>query len=193
MRDLTADPQRAEGPPVVWEGSANARAVVVLDPSGAAKHDELPATWRSLAERQQVVWCRTPASGSLADADEVLGRLTARDAVVDVVASGPIAENAMALVGQHRGHVRSLLLVDPGAEHEHVSSAGARSADAAWTRRVSRRWEDLDADGVRVRVVAHSEPTERDRIEPPLPLGHPDVVSAVADALEALESDPLAR
>lgn len=201
MRDLAAEPQRSDGPPVVWEGPQDTWAVLVLDPSGAAKHDELPATWRSLAEHVQVAWCRTPAAGTtgelddLGDADEVLGTLAARDTVVDMVASGPIAEPAMRLAGRHAGHVRSLLLVDPGAVSDEVSADRAEGADLAWSRRMSERRRELDAEGIRVRVVAHSKPGERDRIDPPLPLGHPDVVSAVTQALAELDesADPLGR
>lgn len=201
MRDLSAEPQRAQGPPLVWEGPAGARAVLVLDPSGAAKHDELPATWRGLAERTQVVWCRTPVAGSpdelddLNDAVAALGTLAARDATVDLVASGPIAEAAMRLADEHARQVRSLLLVDPGSAHEEVSSAEAERADQLWSKRMSERWEQLHAEGITVRVVAHSKPDARDRIEPPLPLGHPDVVRAVSSALAELNgtADPVTR
>ena len=51
---------RADGPAVVRKGPAGHPAVVVIDPLGDAKHGELPATWRSLAEDVEVVWWRLP-------------------------------------------------------------------------------------------------------------------------------------
>ena len=55
---------RADGPSVVRKGPTDGPIVVVVDPQGDAKHDELPATWRGLAEDVGVVWWRLPVSGS---------------------------------------------------------------------------------------------------------------------------------
>src|SRR5690606_201599 len=40
------EPMRSEGPAVTVHGRGGERRVLVLDPAGASKHDELPATWR---------------------------------------------------------------------------------------------------------------------------------------------------
>ena len=40
--DYSTDPVRAQGPPAVTEGTPDWPIVLVLDPAGAAKHDELP-------------------------------------------------------------------------------------------------------------------------------------------------------
>ena len=71
------DDVRAGGPPVVRCGRAHGEAVVVLDPSGEARHDELPATWREFAADTEVVWWRMPAAERMGlDGDVLLGEAT---------------------------------------------------------------------------------------------------------------------
>ena len=49
---MSAEPVRSEGPAVVTAGDPSGPKVIVLDPAGAAKHGELPATWRPLTEKR---------------------------------------------------------------------------------------------------------------------------------------------
>ncbi|GAB3499054.1 hypothetical protein [Amycolatopsis cihanbeyliensis] len=181
---MTADAQpdrpRAEGPAVVIEGPDGGPTILVLDPGGAAKHAELPATWRELAERRQVAWCRLPADGSLTDAEELLSDAGQLGSPVDMVTSGPATGTVLDLAGRHPGNVRALLLVDPPVE----SSADAEA------RALAVRFQELDRAGVAVETVARSPGGPRDRVEPPLPLGHPDVADAVDRVVAALDWRP---
>lgn len=156
MRDFS-QPARATGPGVVADGPAGAATVLVIDPAGEALHDEIPATWRALADRMRIVWLRVPAAPSWkSTVDRVLSMH--RDdtrTVLDVVTSGPIAADVLDLVRGHEDLVRSVLLVDPEC--------------------------DVDPSAARVIVRSHDAPD--DRIAAPLPLGHPDVVSGVVKAL----------
>lgn len=179
-------PIRTTGPPVVWEGDNAAPTVLVLDPAGAAKHDELPATWREFAQSRQIVWCRLPTDGSLADADEALTNQSGTDQAVDVVASGPVAETALELVERHTHTVRALLLIDPAAHH-HLDTDQAAAADAGWEQETSDRRGRLAEAGVTVQVVAHSHGGNQDQVSPPLPLGHPEAVAAIERAVTALD------
>jgi hypothetical protein len=182
-----ADPVRADGPPVVWDGMAGAPALLVFDPAGEGKHDELPATWRPLADQRQIIWCRLPTDGALTHAEEILSDPAALGPVVDVVASGPVAETAMWAVARHPDSVRSLLLVDPAAGGAAAGEPAAE-ADANWADRNAKERAELERAGVTVTTIAHSPGGDRDRIPPPLPLGHPDVVSALINALPDNES-----
>ncbi|SFQ31422.1 hypothetical protein SAMN05421810_10670 [Amycolatopsis arida] len=172
--DLAA---RAEGPVMVVEGPSGAPSLVVLDPSGAAKHAEVPATWRPLTERRRLVWCRLPADGSLAQAERLLADRDVLGRPVDVVTSGPAVPAVVDLLGHHPGAVRALLLVDPGAN----ADGGVEPAP------VTERREELRRAGVVVETVAQSPGGTRDRVEPPMPMGHPDVVDAVERALASLD------
>lgn len=165
VREFDSDGPRAEGPPVVWAGPELGPALVVIDPMGEAKHEDLPATWHKLAANHQVAWCRLPASrDSVEDLEDVLETLAERRTRVDVVASGEACPAAVALAGQFDDVVRSVLLVDPPDE---TSGDTPGAPD--------------------VRVVARSTGGERDRVEAPLPLGHPDVVAGVVAALAAAD------
>jgi pimeloyl-ACP methyl ester carboxylesterase len=157
VREFGNEGPRADGPPVVWAGPEFGPALVVLDPTGSAKHEDLPATWHELAASHQIAWCRLPASrDSAEDVEDVLETLAERRTVVDVVAVGEACPAAVALAGQFEDVVRSVLLVDPP--------------------------EDVPRPAT-VLVVARSSGGERDRVPPPLPLGHPDVVAGVVAAL----------
>jgi hypothetical protein len=156
MRDFD-QPARTTGPGVVVDGPAGAATVLVIDPAGEALHDEIPATWRSLADQMRIVWLRVPAAPSWqSTVDKVLSMH--RDDTrtqIDVVTSGPLAADVINLVRGHEDLVRSVLLVDP----------------------------EVDVDSSFAQVIVRSHDTPDDRIEAPLPLGHPDVVSAVVKTL----------
>jgi hypothetical protein len=172
------DPVRSAGPDVVTAGDPGGSPLVVLDPAGAAKHDELPASWRSLAGSRRIVWCRLPVDGALSAADEILS--DARGA--DVVASGPFAEEALRLAARHPGAVRYVLLVDPAADAE-VPAARAAAADDDWLAGHEEPIARLREAGTEVEVIAHSTGGADDRIAAPLPLGHPDVVAGLTRVL----------
>ncbi|MET8757688.1 hypothetical protein [Lentzea sp. NPDC004782] len=161
MRDFT-QPARATGPGVVSDGRLGTSTVLVIDPAGEASHDEIPATWRPLADRMRIVWLRVPAAPTWkSTVDKVLTRH--RDdtsTVLDVVTSGPVAADVVDLVRSHSDLVRSVLLVDP----------------------------EVEVDEPFARVVVRSHDTPDDRIPAPLPLGHPDVVSGVVSALDDLNA-----
>jgi pimeloyl-ACP methyl ester carboxylesterase len=183
--DYFPDPVRADGPPAVIEGTPGRPIVLVLDPAGAAKHEGLPATWRRFTDSWQVVWCRLPADGSLSEADEILADPPTLGRAAHVVASGPYGEAALGLAERHPDTVRSVLLVDPAASG-YVEAGEGDVADEHWERDTAPRREALNRSGVEVRVLAHSEGGERDRIPAPLPLGHPDVVDAVQQSVAEL-------
>jgi hypothetical protein len=170
------DPVRAEGPETVIEGEPGSPLVIVLDPAGAAKHGELPATWRPFTYQRRIVWCRLPTDGALTRADEILGGEAGSGPVTDVVASGPFAGTALRLAERHADTVRALLLADPAADRSHEADL-AEEADEDWERRNAERIGALEAKGLTVRVIAHSSGSEFDRLPAPLPLGHSNVVA----------------
>lgn len=161
VREFDKDGPRSEGSPVVWAGREDGPALVVVDPAGAARHDELPPTWDRLADHFQVAWCRVPASKrSIEDLEDVFETLAERRAPATLVASGPACDSALALARQFGDIVTSVLLVDPPEDGETLA----------------------DSD-IEVQVVARSHPGPTDRVEPPLPLGHPEVVAGLTTAL----------
>ncbi|HET6500405.1 MAG TPA: hypothetical protein VFG87_06535 [Amycolatopsis sp.] len=178
------DPVRAAGPPAVTEGTPDGPIVLVLDPSGAAKRAELPATWREFARSWQIIWCRLPVEGALTQADDLLGDPPRPGRVVTVVASGPFAEQAMRLAEAHTGTVRAVLLVDPAAEGYFPPDRGEAEARAWEHTHATGLRAKLVAAGIPVEVVAYSTGGDRDRVAAPIPLGHPDVAEAVRAAIE---------
>ncbi|WP_410570890.1 hypothetical protein [Amycolatopsis sp. cmx-4-61] len=176
------EPVRSEGPSVVTAGDLSGPKVVVLDPAGAGKHDELPATWRPLAEQRAVVWCRVPAGGALTEADDLLGDAGPGDPEIAVVASGPFAAEALQLVERHPGAAAHLLLVDPASD-AFLGSGDAAQANEAWLTEHDDVVTKLREAGTEVRIAASSTDDLDDRVPPPLPLGHPNVVTAVRAAL----------
>jgi hypothetical protein len=176
------EPVRSEGPSVVTAGDPAGPKVIVLDPAGAGKHDELPATWRPLAERRGVFWCRVPAGGALTEADDLLGDAGPGDPEITVVASGPFAAEALQLVERHPGAAARLLLVDPASD-AFLSSGDASAANEAWLTEHHDVVAKLHDAGTDVRVIASSTESPEDRVPPPLPLGHPAVVAAVRSVL----------
>ncbi|MGI6871657.1 hypothetical protein [Amycolatopsis sp. 3B14] len=183
--NYSPDPVRAEGPAAVTEGTPDGPTVLVLDPTGLAKHEGLPATWRDKTSQWQVVWCRLPSDGGLTQADDLLSDPPAE--AVHVVASGPFADGALRLAEKHSGALRSLLLVDPAAD-QFVPPGDGEIADRHWEDDHRERIDALAKSGVPVRVVAHSTGGAEDRIPAPLPLGHPDVVAGVERAITELEN-----
>jgi pimeloyl-ACP methyl ester carboxylesterase len=163
VREFDKEGPRADGPPVVWTGPELGPALVVIDPTGAAKHAELPGTWHRLAETHQIAWCRLPASRkSLEDIEDVLESLAERrPPVVAMVASGDACPAAVALAGQFDDLVKHVLLVDPTP--------------------------DTPESGLTT-VVARSTHDDLDRVAAPLPIGHPDVVAGVVAVLAGNQS-----
>jgi len=165
MREFDRAGPRADGAPVVWAGQEDGPALVVVDPAGTAKH-EVPPTWNRLAEQFQGAWCRTPAGdNSLEEIEDVLETLAERRAPASLVASGEACPAAIAIARQFADTVSSVLLVDPVDEGDTGTLAGT---------------------DIEVRVVARSHPGPSDRVEAPLPLGHPEVVEGVTAALAGM-------
>ncbi|GAB3726296.1 hypothetical protein GCM10027598_44980 [Amycolatopsis oliviviridis] len=160
------DPVRAEGPPVVNDGEDMEAKLLVLDPAGEGKNGELPATWRPLATRRRIIWCRLPVDGALGQADDLLGDTETGDPQIDVVAAGEAAEAALRLAERHPGAASHVLLIDP------VPDESSELADR------------VRATGTAVKVLPHSTGEPYNRVPPPLPLGHPDVVAGIAKILE---------
>lgn len=159
------DPVRAEGPAVVADGDLEGPKIVVLDPAGEGKHDELPATWRPFTARRQVIWCRLPVDGALSQAEDVLGDADPEGPPIDVVASGSAAGDALRLAERHPGALGHVLLVDPETAETSALADRVRSG------------------GTAVEVLPHSTGEPFNRVPPPLPLGHPDVVAAITKIL----------
>lgn len=155
---------RTDGPIVVRKGPEHGPAVVVLDPHGDAKHDRLPATWRPLAEDVRISWWRLPAVARSGLPGHVLPAELADVAPAHLVAAGNAALLAVSLAAECPGEVRSTILVDPPWEIE-VSSL--------------RHTVDYDV------VITRSDPADDG-----LPLGHPDVVTAVVAALLSADMWP---
>jgi pimeloyl-ACP methyl ester carboxylesterase len=161
VREFDNDGPRAEGVPVVWSGREDGPALVVIDPTGAARHEELPATWDRIADHFQIAWCRLPASKRmLEDVEDVLETLAERNAPTTVVASGTACTTALAIAPQFSDLVNAVLLVDPT--------------------------EVTELDGIEVHVIARSHDGASDRVEAPLPLGHPEVVDGLVTTLAAM-------
>jgi pimeloyl-ACP methyl ester carboxylesterase len=166
VREFDRDGPRSDGSAVVWAGPEEGPALVVVDPAGSARHDELPPTWQPLAEHFQVAWCRLPAGDrSLEDVEDVLETLADRRAPATLVASGEACPAAVAIAHQFADLVSSVLLVDP-ADGDNTGT--------------------LADTGIEVRVVARSHSGPTDRVEAPMPLGHPEVVEGVTSALAGM-------
>jgi hypothetical protein len=166
LRQFDNEGPRSDGPAVVWAGLDEGPALVVIDPMGAARHDTVPASWKFLVEHFQVAWCRVPASQrSLEDVEDVLETLAERNTPVNLVASGQSCASAIAIGEQFKETVSAVLLVDP-LDTDDV--------------------EALAKAGVEAHVVATSHDGADDRVEAPMPLGHPEVVANLARTLATL-------
>ncbi|MGW4528932.1 hypothetical protein [Amycolatopsis sp. NPDC004378] len=179
---MPAEPLRSAGPSVVTAGDPAGPKVIVLDPAGAAKHGELPATWRPLADRRGIFWCRVPAGGALSEADDLMGDAGPGEPEITVVASGPFAADALQLVERHPGAAARLLLVDPASD-AFLPSGDAEQANENWLGEHDEVVSRVRETGTDVRLIASTTERPDDRVPPPLPLGHPDVVAAVRTAL----------
>ena len=147
---------------MVRKGPMTGPVVVVVDPQGDAKHDELPATWRGLAEDVGVVWWRLPAG------DVPPAELTDDPGhPVHLVGARESALLVLSLATRRPESVRSVVLVDPP-------------------------WEpDMPALATVVPVtVQHVVTSGSAQAEDWLPLGHPDVVVAVLEALMSADLWP---
>jgi pimeloyl-ACP methyl ester carboxylesterase len=166
IRGHQTDLVRAEGPSVVRKGPRGATAVVVLDPAGHAKHGELPATWRPLAEDVEVVWCRLPAVPRTGlDADRLLRELAADGRRLVLVSYGGAALLTLSLAVSEPDHVRGVVLVNPPWP----------AVDLPALRLVVNH-PDLILGQVDAETVTWAGPD-------PLPIGHPEVVGAVVRML----------
>ncbi|HEX4723920.1 MAG TPA: hypothetical protein VH333_15495 [Pseudonocardiaceae bacterium] len=160
---------RADGPAMVVKGPDHGPVVVVLDPSGDAKHDELPATWRPIAEDIGVVWWRLPSARRASQkGGRLLADLPGGHDRVHLVGVHDAALLTLSLAVDHRDLVRSAVLVDPPWP-EHDSSAVGRI---------------VNDPGLVVREVRTDAAGDR------LPIGHPDVVAAVVRELVSVDVEP---
>lgn len=158
---------RADGPAVVRKGPAHGPAVVVIDASGEGKHDELPATWRPLADDVAVVWWRLPAAVRVGmDGDALPAELTDGRDPVYLVSCGDAALLAVSLAAERRDVVRMVILVDPPWQEENLSSVRDIAPSVA-VHHVMTEQAGHDGAG--------------------LPLGHPDVVRGVLGTLLSAE------
>jgi pimeloyl-ACP methyl ester carboxylesterase len=182
VREFEADDARSAGPAVVWRGPAGAPAVVVLDPAGEAKHNELPATWRPLAEHLRVGWCRLPAEVGEAPAvtDVLVGLADGAVEHVHLVAGGTAAEPALRLAARYRDVVRTVVAVDPAPGR---AAAEGESPTDWWDRETAGERGQLTDAGVRVRCFVSRDTDPSVRVERPVPLGHPDVVGRLVETL----------
>jgi pimeloyl-ACP methyl ester carboxylesterase len=169
VKDRPTAQVRADGPALVRKGPASQPAVVVIDPLGDAKHGELPATWRALAEDVEVVWWRLPTMvRDCRDVGSVIADL-ARDRRLHLVGAGDAALLTLSLAKQYSAGVDSVVLVDPPWPED----------DQGPVRRV------LDGRVSEVFQVATGSAEA-------LPIGHPDVVHGVLQALLLADLWPIA-
>lgn len=150
-----------DGPAIVWEGPTDAPTVLVIDPAGEAKHG-LPATWRPLTEHLRIGWCRVTAA---ANVEQALAQLDSAHLVTSGTGAGPV----LGLALRHVDRMRSVVLVDPAP--------------------VDALRDELAERGVPVRAFASGEDDPALRMEPPAPLGHPDVVGRIVETLLTLEPE----
>ena len=160
---------RADGPAMVVKGPDHGPVVVVLDPSGDAKHDELPATWRPLTEDIGVVWWRLPSARRAGPTgDRLVDDLPGDHDRVYLVGVHDAALLTLSLAFGHRDLVRLVVLVDPPWPEHDLSAVGRIVNDPELVVRQVR----TDGAGDR------------------LPVGHPDVVAAVVRALVSADVEP---
>ncbi|HJP78909.1 MAG TPA: hypothetical protein VJ914_31840 [Pseudonocardiaceae bacterium] len=177
---MTPTPQtdqlRAQGPAQVRKGPLEVAAVVVLDPSGEGNHGELPATWRPLTEDVGVVWCRLPAIRRQRVADDrLLTELAGGRQRIHLVGVGSSALLAIALAMVNRTLVRSVIVVDPPWPGDDLRElVGFVNEDTLTIRQI----ETTNGAAPGVGSGPHST----------LPIGHPEVVSAIVRVLVSADA-----
>jgi hypothetical protein len=177
MRDLDGD-VRADGPALVWHGPEGAPTVLVLDPGGETKHGELPATWRPLAEHLRVGWYRLPAvAADSPTVDELLAGLDG----VHLLTSGRAAQPALRLVARRRDRIRSVIVFDPAPPEGEQEDW--------WDTTTEALRRELTGQHVVVRAFVTRPDDSAARLEPPVPLGHPDVVGRFVQTLVSVEPE----
>lgn len=150
---------RVDGPAVVRKGPSHGPAVIVLDPRGDAKHEDLPATWRELADDIGVVWWRLPAATRLGQlGDSLPAELATGREPVHLVGAGDAALLTLSLAARRSDVVRSVVLVDP-----------------PWKPDDAQPQDDASQAGSVQYVMANGSGH--------MPIGHPDVIQAVSRAL----------
>jgi hypothetical protein len=182
MRDFGSETVRSGGPLVVEHGPPGGPAVLVLDPAGEASHGGLPGTWRSLAERVRVMWCRLPATEAGVESNaELLDELAEFGMPAYLVASGTATQDALLLGAVKWQLVRAVLLIEPDQEAADVDSPVPEGA----TDRLVR---ELSARGVPTRIIRRDPALAKEMTGVPLPLGHPEVVDQIIATMAELES-----
>ncbi|ASO21886.1 hypothetical protein FHR81_003535 [Actinoalloteichus hoggarensis] len=182
MRDFGSETVRSGGPLVVEHGPPGGPAVLVLDPAGEANHGGLPGTWRSLAERVRVMWCRLPATEAGVESNaELLDELAEYGMPAYLVASGTATQDALLLGAVKWRLVRAVLLIEPDQEDSELDSPVPEGA----TDRLVR---ELAARGVPTRIIRRDPVHSGDAVGAPLPLGHPEVVDQIITTMAELES-----
>jgi hypothetical protein len=187
-----ADEPRAAGPPVVDRGHVDRPGLLVLDPAGASKHGELPATWREVEDAVHVTWLRLPAvDAAMATAREALSTLTTGGQRIHLLASGEAAPLAELLAFEQPEALRSLMLVDPPArsDNELVDRGTTVVEQALLAYRALPTDQVLARYGVAMHVITYRE-ADRAEHGAPLPLGHPEVVDTVRRTLAEEPSRP---
>ncbi|TCO45367.1 hypothetical protein EV192_121131 [Actinocrispum wychmicini] len=148
---------------MVRKGPSHGPAVVVLDPQGDAKHDELPATWRGLTDDVGVVWWRLPAATRMGQlGDNLPTELAIGRDPIHLVGGGDAALLTLSLAARRPDVVRSVVLVDPPWKPDDVPPQ-----------------DDIAPAG----TVQYVMTSKSGHIGGRLPMGHPDVVAAVVRAV----------
>jgi hypothetical protein len=170
---------------VVDSGDPSRPGLLVLDPAGAGRHGDPPASWQELDDAAHVTWLRLPAmEAAVATAREKLAELTVDGRRVHLLAAGEAAPLAELLALERPDALCSVLLVDPPAEPsgELVERGTTVVEQALLAHRTTPTGDVLAGHGVALHVVTYLDAERADR-GAPLPLGHPDVVEAVRRTL----------
>jgi hypothetical protein len=172
---------------VVFGGGPSADELLVLDPAGAGKHDEPPASWRALGNLAHVTWLRLPAMDTpVATAREKLAELAASGRRLHLLAAGEAVPLAELLALEHPRSLTSMLLVDsppeptggPASDGAAVTDSATVTGQAPPVHGSAPARQELTRHGVAVHVLTYRDAERADR-GAPLPLGHPQVVVAL--------------
>ena len=190
MRDFQDDEVRGAGPAVVWQGPERAPVVLVLDPRRPKRRiaRDVATVGRTPADR--VVSVAGEAGG--VSVEELLGEVDQR---VHLVAAARAAESALRLADEYSDRVRSVVVVDPapraisGEVAPEVGPGRGDSYTDWWNTATAELRQKLIAEGVRVAAFVSRDTDPAVRVEPPVPLGHPDVVGRVVQLLLSFQGD----